>query len=257
MVKVLRDEFQRATAPGLQASVGQQSLRDRGIDELPPAGFLAIATGQATMDSLEVVFGDHVDLRMCHVRADHVAGAVEQAQHLDRIPLDSDVKPAVDVLVPDVPADLPGLRTESYGWVAFVRRSDAGCDRAPAAREPVDVYQGVGDASSVLADLTTAFKNGTTPKAAWIVGQLDYPAGSWEYPGGEIARKMIDRIIATEKLEILAVASSEDRRPLMALRASLFAACLDKELSPPPVASAALGDVTTEAIVVIQPAQIS
>lgn len=68
---------------------GVPSLRALGFDELPPAGYLP-----ATFDSLEEaeeqaakIFGDKVDVRVRYCRADYVAHAVEQVQHMDRIPL--------------------------------------------------------------------------------------------------------------------------------------------------------------------------
>ena len=81
------------------------------MPELPPAGYLGFtvagAEGRAEVARL---FEDTVDLRFCEVRADYVAGAVQAAQHLDRIPLDpaSDPRPQVDILVPSRSADLEG-----------------------------------------------------------------------------------------------------------------------------------------------------
>jgi hypothetical protein len=124
-----------------QATVtGQQSLlRQQGFDELPPAGLLPFVKGSTEMGSrLGALFGDKVNLRICHVRADYVPGAVEQAQHLDRIPLAGDGGVAVDILVPDVLADLTTLSTQDYGWVAFVRNREALCDQ-PGDRHQVNV----------------------------------------------------------------------------------------------------------------------
>jgi hypothetical protein len=116
-------------------------LVDLGFVELPPAGYLGgILDGDQGRDQVEYFFDDLVSLRFCDVRADYVAGAIRAAQHLDRIPLDRDTNPLpeVDILVPKIPADLEALKADSYGWVAFVRRSPISCDEEPKEPDQTD-----------------------------------------------------------------------------------------------------------------------
>lgn len=144
-LRAVVDALKRA-APAAAVTVGGQSLRAQGFVELPPAGFLPMSPRQkiALSGAINTLFGDNnnrnVDVRICHCRADYVAHAIEQAQHLDRIPLDpsSNPPPKVDVLVPDVGADLPDLQVADYGWVVFVRRSEVSCDPQISSAEPVD-----------------------------------------------------------------------------------------------------------------------
>jgi hypothetical protein len=223
-----------------------RSLQALGFDELPPAGYIDGVTSKdlgspsRLRSQLEVLFGTNVNLRICHVRADYVAGAVEDAQHLDRIPLHSTEygKVDVDILLPDRLADLEGLRTEQYGWVAFTRRRSARCEG-----DLVEVYRVEG----AVDDTTAAFSNGQMPNGATHLGQLSYPIDGWEYPGGALGASVKKGFDMT----LLAIATSEERRPLMALRASLFAASLDGGAAPPPVSSILPSSMQAEAIVVI------
>lgn len=106
-----------ARVKGLHGSVsaqlaGQQAapariLIDRGIVELPPAGYLPVEVGQVDVNTqVRRLMGEGVDLRFCVVRPDYVGHAFEEGQHLDRICLlqgleNPAAKPAVDVFVPD------------------------------------------------------------------------------------------------------------------------------------------------------------
>jgi hypothetical protein len=137
-VKELKAAWMTAEAPYV-VSVGDETLPDLGIAELPPAGYLGFTVdGVEGRAHLSRILGDKtlVDLTFCDVRADFVAGAVQAAQHLDRIPLDpaSDPRPKVDILVPSRSADLDGLKTDAYGWVAFVRHSAADCGEQPPGK---------------------------------------------------------------------------------------------------------------------------
>ncbi len=102
----------------VRGGTGQRILIDRGIVELPPAGFLPVVPGTTTSIDAQVraLIGPGVDLRFCVTRPDVVAREIEEAQHLDRISLltgldDPDARPQVDVLVPDgqfVEREAPG-----------------------------------------------------------------------------------------------------------------------------------------------------
>ena len=85
-----------------------RGLLERGIVELPPAGYLPVAVGAepTVNEQVRALLGAGLDLRFCAVPSDVVAHAFEQAQHLDRISLlqgldDRQRLPEVDVLVPD------------------------------------------------------------------------------------------------------------------------------------------------------------
>ena len=83
-------------------------LISRGIVELPSAGYLPVVPGAAMTvnEQVRAMMGEGVDLRFCVVRPDFVAHALEEAQHMERIPLmqgldDPTKKPKVDILVPN------------------------------------------------------------------------------------------------------------------------------------------------------------
>jgi hypothetical protein len=209
---------------------------------------------------LEEAFGSGIEVRQRHASADACLRAVRQARHLDRIPLTSDGAPVpVEVWVPDVPADLPALRTESYGWVAFAR------DRSPAVvitpPDPVWVYvvafegdQTVKDAATQLERRTRddvrldgARWDGDRADAADPVAVLRYPPGQWAVPAtSEEHRKILEVVLEWTRdggTLLGAVASATmtggvglARRPLAAARGSLlaveFAARLEASLLP-------------------------
>ncbi|HEV7684671.1 MAG TPA: hypothetical protein VGO68_21355 [Pyrinomonadaceae bacterium] len=92
----------------LGAQPENQWLINRGIIELPSAGYLPVLPGAGVTINQQVrrMMGEGVDLRFCVVRPDYVAHALESAQHMDRISLidgleNSQRKPEVDILVPD------------------------------------------------------------------------------------------------------------------------------------------------------------
>ena len=94
-------------------------LVDGGIVELPPAGYLPVdphATDGLRRQVADLL-GPGVDLRLCAVRADQVAGELESAQHLDRISLLRGIdnpgrREEVDILVPD---GEPGVASSTPG----------------------------------------------------------------------------------------------------------------------------------------------
>jgi hypothetical protein len=101
-----------------------------GFEELPPAGYLP--WGFEDMDDVarqtaaQILFGPEVDVRVLKCRADFVAHAIEQVQHMDRIPLKGHVngRPKIDLLIPCESSDLKSTWTGTYGWSAFVRRRE-------------------------------------------------------------------------------------------------------------------------------------
>lgn len=80
------------------------NLDEAGFVELPSAGYLAIANERGVEEQVAELFGAAVDPRICTASPAEIATALEQAQHLDRIPLttaDPKDRPRVDILVPD------------------------------------------------------------------------------------------------------------------------------------------------------------
>jgi hypothetical protein len=214
-----------------------RSLEGLGLLELPPAGYLEVDETQDGLPKvLQEFFGARVDLRLCPVRADQVAGAVSDAQHRDRIPLAGDGdRPEVDVLVPVLAADKAELYADSYGWVAFVRRpADCGePETEPPDKEPdvVTVYA----AWSLEERPEQAYADGKIGEADDI-GKVAYPAGGWQYPGGDVASKAAAWVpTAGHPIAVIALASTKERTPLAALRASLFVASMDTGIGAPPV----------------------
>lgn len=91
-------------------------LLDRGIVELPSAGYLPVDPAGSVQDQVAAWMGPGVDLRFCAVRSDYVPHALEEAQHMERISLtagldDPEAKPRVDILVPDgIVEDVAGTK---------------------------------------------------------------------------------------------------------------------------------------------------
>jgi hypothetical protein len=206
------------------AEASLPGLRDQGFWELPPAGYLPVPSGTSDLAAYATsMFGTYVDLRICPCRADDAVRAVEQAQHLDRIPLDPSLQrgtPRVDVLVPSDLADLKVLYAASYPWVAFVRRPAQACE----AVDDVAVYlvnAGEDNPDQVAQEIL----KGRHPSEKDLVGQLTYPAGAYAVPTPhEIYDKIHGTISAIKGHRVVGVglASAEDRQPLAAVRTFLL-----------------------------------
>lgn len=215
--------------------LGKEGLLDGGLlaagfGELPPAGFLPPPPqGQEPDAYAERLFGQKVKVRVCRCRADHVMRAIEQAQHLDRIPLDEkDQKgtPSVDVLIPTERADLAPLYTESYPWMAFVRRSDRTCpSERPVDKVAVYLVETSEDAEDVARIIV---KEVSLPKEEYRVGWLTYPADTCAVP---TPSRIYDSVhdsaawrkgTAGRKIICIGLASAQDRQPLAAARAALL-----------------------------------
>lgn len=210
-------QYRAEDDPFLRTGEGH-TLRDLGLLELPPAGYLPDLGGQVeSQAALARLFDDTVDLRFCAVRADYVAGAVQGAQHLDRIPLDasSDPLPQVDILVPVLPADLEGLKTDGYGWVAFVRRSERQCDDEDAQVDPVDLYR-----SMVAIDETRdVLQSGKLPEAVQTLGQIDYAPDDAALPSDMESPDLSD----LSRIVIIGVAVQDGQVDLMRERVGVLA----------------------------------
>lgn len=255
VTKTFGSNVDQITAPYILAANGA-SLWQHGFDELPPAGFIAGVNLDTTLEGrLNSLFRapDQVDLRICNVRADYVPGAIERAQHLDRIPLNSQYPPVgVDILVPDKLADLSPLRTDKYGWVAFVRRSEADCAQV-IENDTVELYRLRADSFHLDQFNPTITLKPLGEIESDLFGQLNFPAGSWEYPGSEYAADIMDLAGTHAEVTVVTYARTKDRLPLATLRGSLFGASLDNGRACPPVWSFVLPTDAEAIVVVITP----
>jgi len=211
------------------------TLIDSGILELPPAGYLDLGGGGTGRDEVEdfaaKMFGGGVDVAVREVRADYVAHAVEQVQHMDRIPLDGDPRPQVDVLVPQRGlVDLDPLRPDGdYGWVAYVRRRDVAVVppvETPEQLDVVEVWMGTfdladGDQVGPLAE--RIIKAGGDPRFKQV-GVVTYPAGRWAVPVDKegTAYAEVQAAITGEIVPwcVVGLTTAPDRQPLAAARAA-------------------------------------
>ncbi len=107
-LSALRDKLAAlARAPSSGSASGDAHvLLDRGVAELPPAGWLPVVSGQIVQGQVRALLGQGVDLRFCVVRPDYIGHALEEAQHLERISLtvgldDPKQLQEVDILVPN------------------------------------------------------------------------------------------------------------------------------------------------------------
>ena len=169
-----------------------------------------------------------MDLRIRHCRADYAVRAVEQAQHLDRIPLDPSLQrgtPQVDVLVPSDLADLEVLYAASYPWLAFVRRAKP--IRQPRIDE-VAVYLVQARRDKDPDDVAVEIAKQGYPPAGEPM-KVSYPADTYAVPTPpEVYNQVHEKVQGfltknpTAKLAGVGLASAEDRQPLAAVRAFLF-----------------------------------
>jgi hypothetical protein len=210
------------------------SLAGNGFGELPSAGFLpAPADDGELQQQVGAIFGANVVTHLHHNSADAALRAVTGAQHLDRIPLNQpDHKPVVDVWVPDVVADLPAVRTQSYGWIAFTRCRDEAVVSTPAA-DLVAVFTLSAAKSETLDGVAERLRRG-----GWKTGEplatLQYPPAEWGVPTPEDSlakiRQTVKQIDPKEHLVgVIGLASAESRRPLAAARAALLPVGLDAD----------------------------
>jgi hypothetical protein len=164
-------------------------LIDRGIVELPPAGYLPVGVGseQTVNDQVRNLLGKGLDLCFCVVRADTVAHAFAEAQHLDRISLlkgldDPRRRPQVDILVPDgkrlTPPPPDGLY-EAKLRIAEVQAgtgSFSGVARAAARKNGGHDFHlaTFGSASKLLDRLLAILQTKSLSAGQWpIVGALE------------------------------------------------------------------------------------
>jgi hypothetical protein len=204
------------------------ALRDLGFRELPPAGLLPMPQGDNWQEIIRDWF-PQIDVRFGDCRADHVPGAIERARDLDRIPLgeEGQTTPTVDILVPRLRADIAPLEinTDRYGWVAFVRRDIVLFSTPPPPEPEVDVVE-VHYRQGALDDVIDDYQDGEPPEPTETDTTVTYERDTWNYPGEGPAASIT---LVDGDVEMLAVTTSQPRRPLAVLRASLFFASLVQE----------------------------
>jgi hypothetical protein len=249
------EQHQPVAAPG--------SLRAQGFRELPPAGFLPAPLGTEDIEGQLLSIFDPVPVTARYASADAALRAVSEAQHLDRIPLKfpeggagdvgrysapSGNNPAVEIWIPDVPADLPAVLTPSYGWVAFVRAREC-CVVVPSAPAPdqVAVYTRLLGNDATLehfAELLQKDFAEVVKEAGATVATLTYPAAEWAVPQDQSAQDAIqaayDALVqpaagGAPSVILAGVVGSylvQGRRPLTLARAELLAVSLGDAFSP-------------------------
>ncbi len=206
---------------------GVASLRALGFDELPPAGYLPlrVETLREVVDTAPEIFGSEVDVRVRACRADYIAHAVEQVQHMDRIPLvEAKATPKVDLLVPVELADLHDTFVDRYGWAAFVRRREEAEERR---RDDVEVYLWKPGLEDGDVDFESRLVEAQPLLADQLerLGTVNYPADEWAVPVDEEATWRSVRDQLNVDIGVIAVVGrthTPERQALAAARASLF-----------------------------------
>ena len=120
LAQVLQFQAQLTELTGLG---GGRSLPELGVVELPPAGYLPVApsSGESVDEQVLALLGPDVNVRFCTAPADEIGLVLEQAQHLDRIPLVGAVpRPALDVVVPDGSVTLRSVGSQARFLVGAV-----------------------------------------------------------------------------------------------------------------------------------------
>jgi hypothetical protein len=226
----------------------QSSLCALGFEELPPAGYLpwGFEDVDDRQTAAQTLFGPEVDVRVRKCRADFVAHAIEQVQHMDRIPLKGHVdgKPKIDLLIPCEPSDLKAIWTSSYGWSAFVRRREERRDledvwiatlddRQSAHLPPDDVPKSIVEeiAKAIVESKEAIAEDGLF--SGKYLCTVSYPQDEWAVPIVEdkswydVVHELPQAASNMKVVWVAGVAATPQRRPLAAARANLF-------VTPPP-----------------------
>jgi len=153
LAQVLQFQCQLAGLGQLTPS-STQVLLDRGIVELPSAGYLpvTIASGAALRTQVQGLLGGGVDLRFCAVRRDQIAHELERAQHMNRISLINGLinrtnQELVDILVPDGLLETDTTQSD-YGFAVDLAVGPNASSTTPATETAAGLnrllMQGVG-----------------------------------------------------------------------------------------------------------------
>lgn len=258
------------------ARLDRDAALEEQLVELPPGGFLDVSLagddGNDHDDTKDDIkddtkdegrkagwaakvrrrMGSRTPVRFITCTADVAVSAVALAQHLDRIPLRDGDPPAIDVWIPDIPADLPSLRTPRYGWVAFTRGVQLGA--APEAQYPPrDHRPSVVAFADAMTQSRTAAPVGhdgevdtssddevgvhlidaprdrgryaarVDPREDEAAGTVHFESGGWRLASrdGLVAlRRLVEDV---DHVELVACAPDADREPLLVARARVLA----------------------------------
>ena len=146
-LKSINDQMLTLKAAAAAGNAGWV-LIDRGIVELPPAGYLPVdpSLSKPVRDQVAALLGAGVDLTFCTTRHDAVAHLFEEAQHLERISLLTGLdspkqRQAVEIVIPDAASvDAP----PPDGWSASATFPPRGKGLATAVRSTFDGAGRVG-----------------------------------------------------------------------------------------------------------------
>jgi hypothetical protein len=214
---------------GVAARSTRGRLVDSGFVELPPAGFLPLSDLEQLETEVADMLGPFVEPRFCVCRPDAIGHEVEQAQHLDRIPLTGPkVRTRVDVLVPGGrrgPVEGSGLTT-SHNWVAFHRRRELDCGAEPEQVETVDVILHEG-----LTQKTETFIEKIVDGELQSDHRIEakYPAGRWALPAADVQETVATWTDGAQSVTVVGVAATRERRPLADARAALLISAFDQD----------------------------
>ncbi|MEW9553366.1 hypothetical protein [Nonomuraea sp. NPDC050783] len=196
----------------LQAVQATQ-LRDLGIAELPPAGFLPVVPCRGSVEQqVTRLFGDSATLRFRRCPADAVPEAVEEARHRDRIAL-SGAGAVVEILVPHAGESEPS-------WVGFRRWAECTSGEPSCSHsDVVDVYLcTVDDVSEFVSTFLAAPELPPTPSAT--LREVTYPPGGWALPEGQ--EEIESWRSPAGGMTAVALTPSAGRLPLVAGRAVML-----------------------------------
>lgn len=225
----LRQDLQEGSvpAPGKpRPEAAITTLPALGIGELPPAGFLPRIGGEAVATATTALLGgpDVVDVRVCHGGPGDVGAWLQAAQHRARIPLDGVRLQPVDLLVVD------SGRREGPDWVAFARRDTTVCTAGESSpdTDPVDVYLVEPDDREERAAWQAFWERGgkIPDLPGEPVATLHYPVRTWAVPEDPELERITDVVRKWQQsgvVDAVALVTSEERRPLGAVRAELLA----------------------------------
>lgn len=236
------EEFDPAVIEFLSAKFAASGKGDSttttSFVEVPPAGFVG-GTGQAkSIRSLvEATLGcPDVVRRVCQCSLGDVGRLLESAQHRDRTrtPVSADYDAGHDTHVLDLFVPTRD-GNPAYDWVLFTRADSVECTQA----DPEPEREGV----DVIHELEPDHDRSRLS----FLGSLEYPRSTWAVPDDpKGVFRRVQEVIAEANGEatIRAQVTTEERRPLGYLRASLLAGAFDDNSSSPPPVHISVADGT-------------
>ncbi|MGW4095836.1 hypothetical protein [Mycobacterium sp. NPDC004974] len=213
-----------------------EELREAALvssfEELPPAGVLPRPSDQAPDQYFKSLFGTAVDLEVVEVRADCALRALEQAQHLDRIPVAAGTAPHpfVQLLVPVAArTDLTQLKPQGeYPWMVFVRAcGPPKVDKVPVYLVDVEEFPGAGRGSRWSVVGKWVGEHTELLLSASKVATLSFPVDAWARPQtdtelGKLQAK-VDESTDYRLMVLATTASGSNHRvALMSVRSGLL-----------------------------------